>query len=89
MFVSVRGARPRRKVAISIPDKMTWDAFVQQVRGVLRLSCTAARGGGHCGLPTSPSLRADQGQTAGRCRGCDQPRFYRSARDEPGDPGGH
>ena len=37
VFASIKGAQPRRKVAIPIPDDMTWPAFVAQLRAKLRL----------------------------------------------------
>ena len=31
VFVSVQSAKPRRKVAVPVPDGYTWQDFVQQV----------------------------------------------------------
>lgn len=38
VFVSVQSAKPRRKVAVPVPDNYTWQDFLQQVQQKLKLS---------------------------------------------------
>lgn len=38
VFVGVKGAKPRRKVAVPVPDSFTWQDFCKQVRTKLKLS---------------------------------------------------
>jgi hypothetical protein len=38
VFVSIQDAKPKRKVAVPIPDDMTWEAFLQTVQAKLKLS---------------------------------------------------
>ncbi|KAK9820157.1 hypothetical protein WJX72_006776 [[Myrmecia] bisecta] len=37
VFVSVKDAKPRRKVAVPVPDGFSWEQFVQQVQTKLKL----------------------------------------------------
>lgn len=37
VFVSVKNARPRRKVAVPIPDGYTWEKFCQQIQTKLKV----------------------------------------------------
>ncbi|GFR46845.1 hypothetical protein Agub_g8484 [Astrephomene gubernaculifera] len=38
VFVFVKDARPKRKVAVPVPDGYTWQDFIQQVKSKLRIS---------------------------------------------------
>lgn len=38
VFVSVKDARPKRKVAVPIPENGNWEAFIGQVQSKLKLS---------------------------------------------------
>jgi len=38
VFVSVKDAKPKRKVAVPIPENGNWDAFIEQVKTKLKLS---------------------------------------------------
>ncbi|CAL5219260.1 g1056 [Coccomyxa viridis] len=38
VFISVKDAKPKRKIALPVPDDATWDQFVQQVQSKLKLS---------------------------------------------------
>jgi len=42
VFASVKGARPRRKVAISVPDGMSWGDFEAQVKAKLRVDAVGS-----------------------------------------------
>lgn len=39
MFVSVKDAKPKRKVAVPIGDSATWEQFCGQVRAVPAVGC--------------------------------------------------
>ncbi|GAB4819805.1 hypothetical protein N2152v2_006851 [Parachlorella kessleri] len=38
VFVSVKDAKPKRKVAVPLPEGSTWEAFLQQVKTKLKLA---------------------------------------------------
>jgi hypothetical protein len=42
VFVSVKDAKPKRKVAVPIPEGGSWESFLAQVRSKLKLSGIAA-----------------------------------------------
>lgn len=66
MFVYVRDSKPRRKVAVPVPDSLTWDQFLATVRSFLLCVCfplsrrapdPLSRGGARRGArPTGASL---------------------------------
>lgn len=42
VFVSVKDAKPKRKVAVPVPDSASWDQFLRQVAAKLKISGVAA-----------------------------------------------
>ena len=38
VFVSVKDAKPKRKVAVPIPENGSWDVFLGQIKGKLKLA---------------------------------------------------